>query len=227
MNSLQSFDILILLLIGKLTVENIPNFLTISRFVITFIVMYMIITGENLILVIFIFAIGALTDYFDGMLARKYKWESEFGRMSDMVADRFLWIGTSIAFMFAYGLVGALGGIIGIQLLFILTREIISAPFVLIAFPSGTALPPARYIAKLTTFLQGFALPALMLGTLYPWLIYLSFPLSVLCFLTGFISAVFYLKDIHAPNKKVKDNEMIINIKKRVEKVRIKGKTNK
>ena len=214
-------------LIGKLSVENIPNFLTISRFIITFVVMYMLITGENIFVVILIFVIGALTDYFDGMLARKYHWESEFGRMADMVADRFLWVGTALAFMFGYGVFGLLGGIIGLQLLFILTREIISAPFVLIAFPTGTALPPARYVAKLTTFLQGFALPALILSTIYPVMIWVSLPFSILCFFIGFISAVYYLKDIHAPFKTIKNNKMIMHIKNNVKKVRVNVKRNK
>src|SRR3989344_1836816 len=192
-------------LIVKYTLENIPNFLTISRFIITFVVMYFIITGENIFIIILIFLIGASTDFFDGMLARRYHWESEFGRRADMIADRFLWVGTAVAFIFAFGIVGGLRGIIGLQILFILTREIVSAPFVLIAFPSGNALPPARYVAKLTTFLQGIALPALILSTVYPFLIYISLPFSILCFVTGFISAIYYLRDIHAPTKNIKD----------------------
>jgi len=192
------------LLIGRLTLGNIPNFLTISRFVITFIVMYMIVTNVNLFLIIAVFILGALTDYFDGHLARKYKWESEFGRQADMIADRFLWVGTAFAFIFAFGINGELDNLIGLQVLFILTREILSAPFVLIAFSSGTAMPPARYVAKLTTFLQGIALPALILSTVYHGFSYISIPFSILCFIFGFISAVYYLKDIHAPRAKVK-----------------------
>ena len=195
-------------LIWQLTKENIPNFLTISRFVITFIVIYLITNGYDVFVIVGVFIIGALTDLFDGQLARKFKWESEFGRRADMVADRFLWIGTAIAFIFSYGLFGFLEGIIGIQLLFIMTREIISAPFVLIAFTSGNVVPPSRYIAKLTTFLQGFALPIVILSTFYSNLIFISFPLSILCLLSGFISAVYYLKDIHAPRKKLKGNKI-------------------
>ena len=198
-------------LIGRYTLENIPNFLTISRFILTFVVMYLIVTGENIFIVIAIFIIAAMTDFFDGRLARKYKWESEFGRKADVIADRFLWIGTAIAFIFAFGILGSLKGIIGLQLLFILTREIVSAPFVLIAFPTGKALPPARYVAKLTTFLQGVALPALMLSTVYPFLIYISLPFSIFCFITGFISAIYYLRDINAPNKGIKEIKKIGN----------------
>lgn len=185
-----------------LTFSNIPNFLTILRVVLTFVVMYMILSQASLFLALTIFVIAALTDLFDGRLARRFKWESEFGRQADMIADRFLWIGTALAFVISFGIVGLLQGIIGVQLLFIMAREIISAPFVLIALFGGNPLPQARYVAKVTTFVQAFALPVLILSTLYPWMIYLSFPLSVVCLVTGFISALYYLKDIHAPRRK-------------------------
>jgi CDP-diacylglycerol--glycerol-3-phosphate 3-phosphatidyltransferase len=37
-----------------------------------------------------IFAAAAITDYFDGMLARSYKQQSELGRMLDPIADKLL-----------------------------------------------------------------------------------------------------------------------------------------
>ena len=188
---------------GKLLLGNIPNFLTIARVFLTFVVIYLILTRADVIGIVVIFAIAALTDWFDGRLARKFDWESEFGRKADMIADRFLWVGTALAFIVSFGTEGLLSGIIGIQLLLIMTREIFTAPFVLIAFFSGSLLPYARYVAKVTTFIQGFALPALILSTIYPYWIYVSFPLAILCFITGLISSLFYLKDIHAPSKNI------------------------
>jgi phosphatidylglycerophosphate synthase len=98
-----------------LIMDNIPNALTILRIVMTFIVMYMIFTGVDLRIVIVVFAFAALTDFLDGKLARKFKWESEFGRRADMIADRFLWIGTAMAFVITYGLFNNLNYIIGIS----------------------------------------------------------------------------------------------------------------
>ena len=175
---------------------NIPNALTVLRIILAAIVVYMIFTGEKITYIITIFAIAALTDLFDGRLARRWKQTTELGRKMDMIADRFLWSGTAIAFVIYSGFKGFLLPIHGIQLLMIMSREIISMPFALTAFFTGKPIPNARYIAKVTTFIQGFALPALMLSIYYPAWAYLSIPLSIVIAATGTISAMYYIKDI-------------------------------
>ena len=183
--------------------KHIPNLLTISRIILTFIVVYFIFTRKHVVTIIVIFAIAALTDFFDGMLARRFKWQTEFGRQADMIADRFLWIGTALAFFFSYGIFNKLDWQHGIQLLLIMTREIISAPFALIAFfGRWRPIPPARYSGKATTFIQGFALPALILSTIYPKFLYLSWPLSATLAIVGFIAAMHYMNDIKVPKNK-------------------------
>lgn len=184
--------------------SNIPNFLTISRIVLTFVVMYAIFDNYSIISIVVLFGIAASTDFFDGRLARKFKWESEFGRRADMIADRFLWMGTALAFVITFGRSGMLNGYQGIQLLLLMSREVISAPFALIAFFSGNPLPKARYIAKVTTFVQGFALPALILSTYYPVFIFVSAPLSLVAGVTGFMSAMYYIKDTRPKEKRKK-----------------------
>lgn len=182
--------------------SNIPNLLTISRIILTFVVMYMIFTGSKITTVVIVFLIAALTDWFDGQLARKYNWVSEFGRKADMIADRFLWVGTALAFIISYGLLSELSPLYGIQILLIMSREIISAPFALIAFFSGKPIPHAVYIAKVTTFLQGIAIPALILSLEYPIFILLSIPLSLAIAITGTMSAFKYIDDLNKINKK-------------------------
>jgi len=167
--------------------RHIPNILTISRIILTFVIVYFIFTRKHIFTIISVFIIAALTDFFDGILARKFSWQSEFGRQADMIADRFLWVGTALAFFASYGIFDNLDWQHGLQLLFIMSREIISAPFAIISFFAGKPIPQARYIAKVTTLLQGFALPALILSTIYPIWGYLSWPLSVVIAVTGFI----------------------------------------
>ncbi|MEK6934140.1 MAG: CDP-alcohol phosphatidyltransferase family protein [Nanoarchaeota archaeon] len=181
--------------IGNAITKNIPNFLSISRIILAFVVIYLIVTNQSVIEIVFIFSIAAITDFLDGALARKFKLESEFGRRTDVIADRFLWTGTAIAFLVVFGIEGRLHWFDGIQLMLIMTREIICMPFSLIAFFSGKKIPPVRHIAKVTTFLQGFALPALILSIVYPLWIYLSIPLAIACNITGFISAMYYIQD--------------------------------
>lgn len=185
-----------------LVFDQIPNALSVSRIILTFVVMYMIFAGIDLRIIITVFAIAALTDWFDGRVARWFKWESEFGRKVDMIADRFLWIGTALAFVIVLGIENLLGGVQGVQLLMIMIREVICIPFALIAFVSGNALPQARYVAKLTTFIQGFALPSLILGVYYPSFEAITWPLAIGCLVTGLLSAGHYIRDIQEKEDK-------------------------
>ncbi len=177
------------------TPSQIPNALTIARILLTFVVMYLIFNGNNIFAVVIVFGIAAFTDFLDGKLARRYGWVSEFGRQADMIADRFLWIGTALAFLISFGIRGELNGFIGAQLFVLYLREMISLPFALVSFFSGNMLPPARYIAKVTTFIQGFALPTLILSVFYPTFTYISLPLAVAGGITGTISALYYIHD--------------------------------
>lgn len=182
--------------------SSIPNMLTISRIILTFVVIYLIFTEARLVNIVVVFAIAALTDWFDGQLARKFKWESEFGRKADMIADRFLWVGTALAFIVAYSRQDILGVNEGIQLLLIMSRELISAPFAILAMMSKKPIPHARYVAKWTTLLQGFALPALILSLQYSVWMYVSWPLSIAIGITGTISGIYYIYDIQKERKK-------------------------
>ena len=73
---------------------NIPNFLTILRltFPILLTLIYLLNLNtsyeKNIILIVFI--IFSLTDYFDGVIARKLKQESIFGKIFDPVSDKVL-----------------------------------------------------------------------------------------------------------------------------------------
>jgi phosphatidylglycerophosphate synthase len=181
--------------------RSLPNALTISRIIITFIVMYLIFIRYDIRFTIAVFIIGALTDLFDGWLAKKYNWKSEFGRKADMIADRFLWIGTAVAFLASYAISGELNSAHYLQVFFIMTREIVTAPFAIAALFSGKPIPKARTLAKVTTFMQGFALPALILSIYYSLFSYISLPLSVILLIIGFISAVHYINDLTIKRK--------------------------
>lgn len=182
--------------------SNIPNFLTIIRFILAFVVISLIVSKEHMVLVVAVFAVAAITDFLDGTLARHFKWTSEFGRKADMVADRFLWAGTALAFLFSYVLSSGLDWRHWIPLVLMMTREIVSAPFALIAFFSGNILPKVRFIAKTTTLLQGFALPSLLLSINYPLFFYVSWPLSIAAAVVGFRSAMYYIHDTRVIAKK-------------------------
>ena len=80
---------------------NIPNQLTLSRVVLTFVMMAFIFTegvlAKSIALAIFILA--CLTDFLDGWIARRYKRTSDFGKIMDPVADKILILGTYLSFV--------------------------------------------------------------------------------------------------------------------------------
>lgn len=85
---------------------TIPNQLTITRIILTpiFAIFFLVddLTLNQLSLLIFL--IAALTDWYDGWLARKYNYISELGRFLDPLADKIL---TSTAF-FCFVFIGLL-----------------------------------------------------------------------------------------------------------------------
>ncbi|MBN1795864.1 MAG: CDP-alcohol phosphatidyltransferase family protein [Sedimentisphaerales bacterium] len=87
--------------------KQIPNILTIGRFVLTVIVLVMIlysptIPKENYSLFLdvafVLFVIAGLTDMVDGTIARRLGVASKFGRMLDPLADKVLVCGAVICF---------------------------------------------------------------------------------------------------------------------------------
>ena len=67
--------------------ENIPNILTIIRFIlIPFI--YSSVLTKHFLLALIIFTISALTDVLDGYIARKYNYITDIGKLMDPPADK-------------------------------------------------------------------------------------------------------------------------------------------
>lgn len=84
-------------------VGNLPNILTIIRILLLpFFTAAIIYNNYQYALLIFI--IASITDIFDGILARLKKQTTEFGRILDPVADKFLLI-TSFILLSIYGLI--------------------------------------------------------------------------------------------------------------------------
>ncbi len=80
----------------------IPNFLTSTRILLVPVFLYCLFTdfshGKLLALIVFISA--AITDAYDGKIARKYAIESKFGVFFDPLADKLLVLSAFYGFMF-------------------------------------------------------------------------------------------------------------------------------
>lgn len=84
----------------------LPNQLTVLRIILTPVFLILFISGNPLLIQIslIVFIIAALTDWYDGWLARKFNYITEWGKFMDPLADKIL---TSTAF-FGFVSVGML-----------------------------------------------------------------------------------------------------------------------
>jgi len=80
---------------------NVPNKLTVSRFVLTvaFLAVFFSRIQYHETISLVLFGIGGLTDYFDGKIARRDKLITNFGILMDPLADKILICSAFIAFV--------------------------------------------------------------------------------------------------------------------------------
>ena len=85
--------------------KNLPNILTISRIILSILLLAVLLNGEDWglsepkFLAFFIFILAAITDFFDGYLARRYHLISVFGEVFDPLADKMLILSAFISLL--------------------------------------------------------------------------------------------------------------------------------
>lgn len=79
--------------------KNIPNILTIFRFILIPIILYFIFTRHYLLGFIF-FTISGITDILDGAIARKFNLVTNFGKLMDPLADKLTQISVLATLVF-------------------------------------------------------------------------------------------------------------------------------
>src|SRR5512140_1603472 len=87
---------------------NLPNQLTLLRIVLTPVFVMFLLSDSSLYLQLslIVFVIAALTDWYDGWIARKMGYVSRWGKFLDPLADKVLSSAALLAFV-ALGLVSA------------------------------------------------------------------------------------------------------------------------
>src|SRR5690554_153291 len=73
--------------------RHIPNILTLFRIALVpvyLICLYLIGDASGALLALIVFVVAGITDYFDGMLARKFKSISDFGKVADPLVDKII-----------------------------------------------------------------------------------------------------------------------------------------
>ena len=141
--------------------RKIPNILTVGRILIVpfFVLAFYLpgFYGDLTALVLFI--IASFTDFLDGMLARLLGEESKLGELLDPIADKII-VATALILLVMDGTIKNYEVIVAI---IILTREILISG--LREFLAGGRIKlPVSNLAKAKTFLQMFAISALLTG---------------------------------------------------------------
>ncbi len=140
---------------------NLPNLLTYARIVMVPIVVGCVIydTDWGRWVALGIFAIAAITDFFDGYLARAWEQQSNLGRMLDPIADKLL----VAAVLLALTRVGTIAGFSFWAGLIILSREILVSGLREFLAELRVSVPVSQ-LAKWKTAIQMIALGFLLAG---------------------------------------------------------------
>ena len=119
---------------------NLPNKLTVSRIILSFIFIFFLtvfqgIFSKIIALIIFIFA--SITDFYDGLIARRRNLITDFGKLMDPIADKILVLGAFLAFV-------QMQLVESWMVILILSREIIITSLRLFAMRKGKVLAAER-----------------------------------------------------------------------------------
>jgi phosphatidylglycerophosphate synthase len=134
-----------------------------------------------------VFVIAALTDYFDGITARKFNQKSFIGARLDQVIDRIFTVTVVIALIIYFATVNPDKKTV-LMLFLVCSREIIAFPGNIIRVVRAKDLYEVRIIGKITNWVQGIALFFIIAG--FNFAIYFA----IVACIVGIISGFDYLK---------------------------------
>ena len=129
---------------------NLPNKLTMLRviFIPVFMFFFLCCGKAGLFLALITFILAAITDYFDGSIARRTKSVTTFGKLMDPMADKLLTFAAFVCFLGA--------GVPFINAWFVmilLVRELLVTGIRMLALENGEVIA-ASFLGKLKTVSQ-------------------------------------------------------------------------
>lgn len=142
-------------------IRDLPNILTLSRIgaIPVLVILVAMRTDLTNLLAAIVFGLAAITDYFDGKLARDMVLISDFGRMLDPIADKLL-VGATLMALVGFG---HLSGFVIYPAIIIMLREILVSGLREYLAEIRVGLPVTK-LAKWKTAVQMVALALLLMG---------------------------------------------------------------
>jgi CDP-diacylglycerol--glycerol-3-phosphate 3-phosphatidyltransferase len=172
----------------------IPNSLSFLRIVLTpiFAWFFMQPHHEQQCIGVIIFTIAALSDTFDGYIARRFRVASAYGAFLDPLADKFLII-TALCCLYAYGVIAwwLIAALVG--------RDLVVTWLRVVAAKRGKKFTTS-WLAKAKTVAQFVVLVVGFYAVLWPseqvdyWLAYLMPAVALFALYTGYGYAKVFLK---------------------------------
>lgn len=171
---------------------NLANILTFLRLCSPFFFIFICLMvdsklSENLYIFI-LFILMSITDYFDGLIARKYQMVSLFGKIFDPISDKIL-VASALIYILSFDK----------NILFpafiIIFRELLVSGIREFSVNKKNVYIEVTYISKIKTFLQFFSLGALLLNNplntlydiqIYNYALYGLWLATILTLYTGF-----------------------------------------
>ncbi|MDQ1689833.1 MAG: hypothetical protein QOK42_2808 [Frankiaceae bacterium] len=138
-------------------VWTIPNVLSLLRLLGVPLFLYLALGPKADGWAFAVLAVGALTDYLDGKIARALGQTSKLGQLLDPAADRLYIAATAIAL--------TVRDIVPLWLvLLLLARDVVLAPTIPLLRRHGFGPLPVHFLGKAATFNLLYAFPLLLLG---------------------------------------------------------------
>jgi cardiolipin synthase (CMP-forming) len=174
-------------LFSRESLVTIPNLLTALRIFLAPFFMFTVLNGKYLVAFV-ILAVAALTDFLDGLIARKFNMQSEFGRILDPIADKILVFCAVVALLLRFGFPFWLGAIIISRDVFILL-----AGLLFVILHKHAELKP-NLLGKVSTFFQLTALTAYIVASILNyyavWIGILLYATAAITVLSGLVYAI-------------------------------------
>ena len=171
-------------------VSSIPNLLTVFRFFLVYPIVISILE-QNYNLTLFFFFLAGISDFLDGYLARKFSWESRFGKVFDPISDKVLVIATLISlslvdeitiYLTVFLLSRDLFIIVGVILSSLLIDDYEITPYFSGKFNSFVLMTYLGFVILEVTFgfvpilFLNFLMGTLILTSIYSVIEYLNYP---------------------------------------------------
>ena len=151
-------------------VLTVPNLLSFFRLLMVPVFLYLILVGSDLLALV-VLVVSTATDFFDGLIARRFGQISRLGQLLDPAADRlFIFvtlIGLAVRGILPWWLVAAIMG-----------RDVLLLVLGVVLANVGYGPLPVHHLGKTATFCLFWGLPVIVLGHAFPQIVAVTDPIG-------------------------------------------------